>query len=206
MKIKIILMLSIIAFCFSCKKNEEAESNEVLEIFEPFSPSPHSIATGIKTTGSGKNGVIKMSCWGARSREQYDQFNNKAFGISMTTSIVYPDSVWDYRDIVSVGNIPLKKGSYPILISLTPPPGDNRVLGSYVRWWNDDQWAASYHRDPDKNSIIELTEVDTVANRVKGKLNVYFVKKHVYCQCFPFLPEKVSFTSMEFDTEIIWQK
>ena len=189
MKTKIILILAMFTVCFSCKKDVETDSNEILEIFKPgiFGYD----ASGIKTIGNGKNGSFKMMAGGVISKGQ-----NLLFSMDFLS---FSDNM-EERDIFGVFNIPLKKGSSRI----NGVSSKDNTFAFYARRMSDgDITGAYYDRDESKFSNIEITELDTVANYARGKLNVYFVMQGK--SVIPNLPQKVSFTSVDFNVLLTWK-
>ena len=190
MKTKIILILAMFTVCFSCKKDvETTDSNEILEIFEFL---PNSNVIGTKTIGNGKSGTFKSLGGGVI----HGSTKKGYFSLDITSY----NASGDLREIISMGDIPIKKGNFPILI-----PGwvenDDIIDVTYSRTAADgDVLVAYYLLNETQFSNIEITDIDTVANYVRGKLNVHFVMQGK--SGIADLPNKVSFTSVNFDMKL----
>ena len=140
---------------------------------------------------SGKSDSFKMIAGGDIGRGQ-----NSLFTISFLS---FSDNM-EIRDIFGINHIPLRKGNFQIKGVLST---DN-TFASYSRMTADgDVVGAYYIRDETKYSNIEITELDTVAKYARGKLDVHFVMKGE--SIIPNLPQKVSFTSVNFYVLLTWK-
>lgn len=193
MKTKIILILAMFTVCFSCKKDvETTDPNEILEIFEGL---PTNNVIGIKTIGNGKSGTFKSFGSGLISKSTKKGF----FFLNVASYNVNEE----LRDYLTMDDLPLTKGRFPIVTSKLVE-NDNIIDALYARMAADgDISGAQYSLDTSKANEIEITDVDTVANYARGKLNVHFVMKGE--SIIPNLPQKVSFTSVNFYVLLTWK-
>ncbi len=178
-----ILFISYILVFTTCKK-------EPVETFQPSSDT-YGFMTAIKRAG--KSGAGWQSGGGAF----YDKNYSGLFGVYGTTE----DDFSQLREELSIFQIPLQpeKGIYQI--EEGKHQNNSLPVASYARLISDgDVLGAYYYVKKNSNSWIEVLEIDSSTNIVKGRFEVHFEIDAGY-KASGF-PDEVHFDDGYFEVEI----
>ena len=178
------LLLISIATLLACNKEKE-----VVEIFLP-GPQPYGFMQATKQVGSSS---AEWNGGGAALRDDYIAgLLNFIGGTS--------DEYGQQRESLYIGQIPIQPGKYEIQEG---SPSDSGMPESrYYRLISDgDVLGANYGVRGKSGNWVEILEVDTVANKVKGRFNVHYIIKGEHKDSG--FPAKVDFEDGYFEVEII---
>jgi len=183
MKQTFLTLLVILAF-LACK-NEDSE------------PKLEKTYPGLMDTGF-LEGVRAGEYWQSTAFAEYSIFDSTYVGFSCFTYSTGADN----RELLTLGEIPLKVGKYPIKGGNAISAGLDGFVGAQYGWAEDDGdvFGASYNHD-DENSAgyLEVTYVDYVAKRILGTFDRMIFKNRLPQSPYP---KQVVFEKGKFDMKI----
>jgi hypothetical protein len=180
MKANFVILLTVIYFFVGCKKEEK------VPIFQPGD-----MAYGrMDAKKNGKN-------WVASSAAYYNEINPLVFGI---IAVTVSDEGF-IREQMVFNKIPMALGKHELTI-LNNDMFDGLVGASYNTAEDDgvteDRWNVD---EVATDNYIEITLIDTVANKVQGNFTVSFNIATDGGKRNPDNPDKVKFSKGIFDVE-----